>query len=84
MSNLILRLLSAAVLLPVVIAFFHYGEALNQTERFTDAVAAFREAVRLAPLHWRAHKGLGNVLDRLGRADEAALSHRASRAAQQR
>ena len=31
---------------------------------------------------WRAQKGLGNVLDRLGRVEEAALAHRAARAVQ--
>ena len=66
------------------VGHYHLGEALNQTNDAQGALAAYRRATELDPQFWRAHKGLGVVLDRLGRSAEAAEHHRRAREAQRR
>lgn len=65
-------------------AAVHYwaGEALNHTDRLPAALAAYEKAAELEPDHWRAIKGVGIVLDRLGRSGEAAPFYRRARDAQ--
>jgi Flp pilus assembly protein TadD len=64
--------------------FYHLGEALNHTNDAPGALAAYRTATELDPTLWRAFKGMGIVLDRLGRSAEAAEAHRRAREAQHR
>ena len=63
-------------------AHYFYGEVLNQTDNLQGALAAYERAAELAADHWRALKGVGVMLDRLGRSDEAAAFYRRSREAQ--
>jgi Flp pilus assembly protein TadD len=63
-------------------AHYYIGEALNQTDDRTGALTAFLQAAELEPDHWRALKGVGIVLDRLGRSPEAAEYYRRARDAQ--
>lgn len=65
-------------------AMAHYfiGEALNHTDVLQGALTAYQRAAELEPDHWRALKGVGIVLDRLGRSTEAALFYRQARDAQ--
>lgn len=63
-------------------AHYFYGEVLNHTDNLQAALAAYERAAQIEPDHWRALKGVGVVLDRLGRPDEAAVQYRLSREAQ--
>jgi tetratricopeptide (TPR) repeat protein len=63
-------------------AHYYIGEALNHTDDRAGALAAFQRAAELEPDHWRALKGVGIVLDRLGRSPEAAEYYRRARDAQ--
>jgi tetratricopeptide (TPR) repeat protein len=76
--------LRRAVALDATNASAHYyiGEALNQTDDRAGALTAFLQAAELEPDHWRALKGVGIVLDRLGRSPEAAEYYRRARDAQ--
>jgi tetratricopeptide (TPR) repeat protein len=47
------------------------GRAFEQEQRLEEAVAEFREALRLAPDHTEAHYNLGTTAYSLGRIDEA-------------
>jgi tetratricopeptide (TPR) repeat protein len=51
---------------------FDLARALDGAEHADDAAAAYREALRLAPDHGKAHYRLGLLLDRLGDADASA------------
>jgi len=61
---------------------YFIAEALNQTDDLAGALAAYKRAAELEPDHWRALKGVGIVLDRLGRSPEAAEFYRRARDAQ--
>ena len=64
------------------VAQYFIAEALNQTDDLPGALAAYQRAAELEPDHWRALKGVGIVLDRLGRSTEAAEFYRRARDAQ--
>ena len=49
-----------------------------------DAIQKYEEAVRLQPDHWRAMKGIGVILDRMGRPNEATAAYQRAREAQRR
>jgi Flp pilus assembly protein TadD len=76
--------LQAGVALAPDNATAHYfiGEALNHTDDLQGALAAYQRAAELESDHWRALKGVGIVLDRLGRSTEAAAYYRRARDAQ--
>ncbi|MCE9600599.1 MAG: tetratricopeptide repeat protein [Gemmatimonadetes bacterium] len=61
---------------------YFIAEALNQTDDLPGALAAYQRAAELEPDHWRALKGVGIVLDRLGRSSDAAEYYRRARDAQ--
>lgn len=63
-------------------AHYYIGEALNHADRLEEARAAYERAATLDPENWRALKGIGIVLDRLGRSTEAAEWYRRAREAQ--
>ena len=65
-------------------AHYHLGDAYNQTDRLADALEAYEAAARLQPDHWRALKGMGVILDRLGRPEEATVAYQRAREAQRR
>jgi Flp pilus assembly protein TadD len=65
-------------------AHYYLGDAFNHMDELRDALAAYEAAVRLQPGHWRALKGVGIVLDRMGRPNEAAVAYQRAREAQQR
>ena len=65
-----------------VTAHYFLGEALNQTDDLKGALAEYQRAAELEPDHWRALKGVGIVLDRLGRSTDAAEFYRRARDAQ--
>lgn len=52
------------------------GNLLADAGRFDEAVAAYREAVRIKPEQLEAHEVLASLLPQLGRADEALDSLR--------
>ena len=64
----------------------HYflAEAYNQTDRAQEAHAQYETVVHLEPDNWRALKGVGIVLDKMGRPTEATLAHKRAREAQRR
>jgi tetratricopeptide (TPR) repeat protein len=64
------------------LAHYFIGEALNQSDHLEEARAAYERAAQLDPENWRAFKGVGVVLDRLGRPPEAAEWYRRAREAQ--
>ncbi len=72
----------AAALSPADAAVQYYlGEAYNHVDDLLPALTAYERAVELEPANWRAMKGVGMVLDRLGRRDEATEAHRRAREA---
>lgn len=63
-------------------AHYFIAEALNKSDRLEEARAAYERAAQLDPENWRALKGVGVVLDRLGRSTEAASWYRRAREVQ--
>ena len=63
-------------------AFYHLGDAYNHADTLPAALEAFEAATRLRPDHWRALKGVGIVLDRMRRPQEAAAAYQRARDAQ--
>jgi Flp pilus assembly protein TadD len=63
-------------------AHFYLGEALNKLDRLKEALEAYERASELEPGNWRALKGVGIVLDRMGRPADAAAFYRRARDAQ--
>jgi len=63
-------------------AHFYLGEALSRFDRLPDAFASYERATELEPTNWRAWKGAGMVLDRMGRSADAAPFYRRARDAQ--
>ena len=61
---------------------FYLGEALNKLDRLPEALVAYEKAAELDPVNWRALKGVGIVLDRMGRPADAAAYYRRARDAQ--
>jgi tetratricopeptide (TPR) repeat protein len=61
------------------LAHYHLAEVYNHIDQLPAALAAYETAARLLPDAWRAHKGAGHVLDRMGRPAEAAMAHRKAR-----
>ncbi len=61
------------------LAHFYLGEALNHVDQLPAALSAYEHAARLDPSNWRAFKGVGIVLDRLGRPTDAAVAYRRMR-----
>jgi Flp pilus assembly protein TadD len=66
------------------LAQFYLGEALNHVDNLPAALHAYEQATSLDPSNWRAFKGVGIVLDRLGRPADAAVAYRHMREAQGR
>jgi tetratricopeptide (TPR) repeat protein len=63
---------------------YYLGEAYNQTDQMNLALASYEEAVKLQPGNYRALKGVGIVLDKLGRPAEATVAYQRAREAQRR
>jgi Flp pilus assembly protein TadD len=63
-------------------AHFYLGEALNKIDSLREALMAYERAAELEPENWRALKGVGIVLDRMGRPADAATFYRRARDAQ--
>ena len=63
-------------------AFYYLGDAYNHADSLPAALEAFEAAARLRPDHWRALKGVGIVLDRMRRPQEAAAAYQRARDAQ--
>lgn len=78
--------LEAAVELDPSRATSHYflAEAYNQTDRTDEALAQYETVVHLEPDNWRALKGVGIVLDKMGRPAEATLAYKRAREVQRR
>lgn len=66
------------------LAHFYLGEALNHVDQLAPALAAYERAAQLDPSSWRAFKGVGIVLDRLGRPTDASVAYRRMREVQGR
>jgi Flp pilus assembly protein TadD len=64
------------------VAFYYLGDACNHADELAHALEAFEAASRLQPEHWRALKGIGIVLDRMRRPQEAAAAYQRAREAQ--
>ena len=65
-------------------AHYYLGEAFNHVDNLPAALSAYEQATVLTPTNWRAHKGIGIILDRMGRPAEAALAYQKAREAQRR
>jgi tetratricopeptide (TPR) repeat protein len=65
-------------------AWYYLGEALNHVDDLAGARLAYERAVELEPRNAKALYGLGIVLDRLRRPDEATRMYRRSREAADR
>jgi Tfp pilus assembly protein PilF len=68
----------------LVAAHYYLGEAHNSIDDLPAALGAYEQAVLLDPTHLRALKGIGVVLDRLGRPAEAAAAYQRARDVQRR
>jgi Flp pilus assembly protein TadD len=60
-------------------AWRQLGEALNHLDDLSGALAAFERAAALEPQNARTLNGLGRVLDRLGRPEDATQMYRRAR-----
>ena len=65
-------------------AHYYLGEAYNHIDDLPSALASYETAATMQPTNQRAMKGIGIVLDRLGRPVEAAAAYRRAREAQRR
>ena len=65
-------------------AHYHLGEAYNHIDNLPAALASYEAASSMEPMNMRALKGIGIVLDRLGRPVEAAAAYRRAREAQRK
>ena len=65
-------------------AQYYLGEAYNHIDDLPAALAAYEAAATLQVGHMRALKGIGIVLDRMGRPAEAAAAYRRARDSQKR
>jgi tetratricopeptide (TPR) repeat protein len=66
------------------LAFYYLGDAYNHTDQLPVALLAFEAASRLLTDNWRALKGVGIVLDRMRRPQEAAAAYQKARDAHRR
>jgi Flp pilus assembly protein TadD len=66
------------------LAFYYLGDAYNHTDQLPAALSAFETAAQLLSDNWRALKGVGIVLDRMRRPQEAAAAYQKARDAQRR
>ncbi|HZS59460.1 MAG TPA: hypothetical protein VFA43_09335 [Gemmatimonadaceae bacterium] len=66
------------------LAFYYLGDAYNHTDQLPAALSAFETAAQLLTENWRALKGVGIVLDRMRRPQEAAAAYQKARDAQKR
>src|SRR5665213_21477 len=58
------------------IALVNLGVALEEQNRFEEALAVYRQAKKLESGRYQLHNDLGNVLDRLGRRAESLAEYR--------
>lgn len=65
-------------------AHYQLGEAYNHTDQLIEALTAYETAATLEPDNWRALQGIGVVLDRLARPEEATSAYQRAREAQRR
>jgi tetratricopeptide (TPR) repeat protein len=65
-------------------AFYQLGDAYNHIDQLAAALAAFESASRLLPDNWRALQGVGIVLDRMRRPQEATAAYQKARDARRR
>ena len=65
-------------------AQYYLGEAYNHIDDLPAALVAYEAAATLQPTNMRALKGIGIVLDRMGRPAEAAAAYRRARDSQKR
>jgi Tfp pilus assembly protein PilF len=65
-------------------AHYYLGEAYNHIDELSSALASYEMASTLQPTSMRALKGIGIVLDRMGRPVEAAAAYRRAREMQRR
>ena len=68
----------------LVAAHYYLGEAYNSIDDLPAALSAYEHAAQLEPTHLRALKGIGVVLDRLGRPADAAVAYQRARDIQRR
>lgn len=66
------------------LAFYYLGDAYNHTDQLPAALSAFETAAQLLTDNWRALKGVGIVLDRMRRPQEAAAAYQKARDAQKK
>lgn len=59
---------------PSAEAYMTLGNLLRDTDRYDEALAAYRASLDLRPDLSKAHRGLGNALREIGRVDEAVAS----------
>ncbi|HEY5061842.1 MAG TPA: tetratricopeptide repeat protein [Gemmatimonadaceae bacterium] len=68
----------------LVAAHYQLGEAFNATDQLPLALESYEAAAKLQPDHWRALKGIGVVLDRMGKPVEATAAYQRAREVQRR
>ena len=57
------------------VAHVNLGVALEQEGKLNEALAEYREALKIAPGRYQLHNNLGNLLDLLGQPDEALAEY---------
>ncbi len=58
------------------LAHLNLGSVFQNDGRLNEALAEYREAVRLSPVYFRGHSNLGILLDDMGRPEEALAEYR--------
>ncbi len=64
-------------------AHYYLGDALNHTDQLAAALEAFEAAAKADSENWRALKGVGIVLDRMRRPEDASAAYQRAREVQQ-
>jgi tetratricopeptide (TPR) repeat protein len=64
-------------------AHYYLGDAFNHTDQLAAALEAFEAAAKVDSENWRALKGIGIVLDRMRRPEDASVAYQRAREVQQ-
>ncbi|WP_423809270.1 tetratricopeptide repeat protein [Planktothrix agardhii] len=51
--------------------YHHLANVLAQEQRWSEAVSAFQKTIALYPDHYGTYHGLGQILVKLGKLDDA-------------
>jgi tetratricopeptide (TPR) repeat protein len=60
-------------------AYIHKGRALQELELYQDALAVFKRALEIDPMRKECWNDIGDILDRIGKHEEARICYEKGR-----